>query len=448
MLPDTFKDPNVCIIGLGYVGLTLAVAMAEAGFSVEGVERDQKVLDALATGRAHFSEAGLDSVLADQIAAGRFSFNKGIKKDTKATVFIVTVGTPVGNDKRTQFAGLMAVTNMIADVLKDGDLVILRSTVRIGTSRDTVKPVLDATGRNYQLAFCPERTLEGKALVELRSLPQIVGGVDAASTFRASQIFSFLTPSVVRVNDLETAEMVKLVNNTQRDFVFAFANEVAAMCDAVGISAKEVIDAGNLGYPRANLPLPGPVGGPCLEKDPYILAEGLERYGFVPSLSLAGRRWNESLPTRVAAEVSREFERIAKRSARKVVIAGVAFKGRPATSDLRGTLAAPLIDALRTEFPDATLFGWDAVASEEDVATLGVETSTSLEAAFAEADVVVVQNNHEVFGRMNIGSLASSMANDGIIYDLWNQHNARHLQLPNRVTYRGLGALNLNIEAR
>jgi len=448
MLPDTFKDSNVCIIGLGYVGLTLAVAMAEAGFSVEGVERDQKVLDALVTGKAHFSEAGLDTVLADQIAAGRFRFSKTIGADSKATVFIVTVGTPVGSDKRTQSAGLLAVTNMIANVLKDGDLIILRSTVRIGTSRDTVLPILDATGRKYQLAFCPERTLEGKALLELRSLPQIVGGIDATSTFRASQIFSFLTPSVVRVHDLETAEMVKLVNNTQRDFVFAFANEVAAMCDAVGISAKEVIDAGNLGYPRANLPLPGPVGGPCLEKDPYILAEGLERYGFVPSLSLAGRRWNESLPTRAAAEVSREFKKIANRSARKVVIAGVAFKGRPATSDLRGTMAVPFIDALRVEFPGAAFIGWDAVASASDVANLNVEAAPSLEAAFADADVVVIQNNHEVFGRMDLGALAGSMTENGIVYDLWNQHNPRNMKLPNGVTYRGLGALNLNIEAR
>lgn len=221
----------MCIVGLGYVGLTLAVAMADAGFRVHGVETAELVLAALRTGKAHFVEVGLNAKLAEQIAAGRFTFGSDFDPEARSTAYIITVGTPVGENKRVRFESMKTVAENVARVLRPDDFV---------------KPVLDRTGHPYALAFCPERTLEGRALQELRSLPQVVGGIDANSTFRASQMFSFLTPSVVRVNDPETAELVKLVNNTQRDYLFAFANEVAAVCDQLGLDAAEVIASGNL----------------------------------------------------------------------------------------------------------------------------------------------------------------------------------------------------------
>lgn len=440
--PSSFPDRNVCIIGLGYVGLTLAVAMAKDGFNVHGVETNYNIIECLKSKTAHFSETGLNVVLEEQIEQGRFTFSSNLAEAPEATVYIVTVGTPVGDDKRTKMDSLIAVTNGIAARLRDGDLVMLRSTVRVGTCREVVKPILDATGKQYALAFCPERTLEGKALQELSSLPQIVGGIDAESSFRAAQIFSMLSPSVIRVSSLEAAEMVKLINNTQRDLIFAFANEVAAMCDAIGVSAAEVIKSGNEGYPRANLPLPGPVGGPCLEKDPYILAEGLEKYGFVPSLSLMGRHWNEGLPERAANDI-RDLAGPDAESVSKVVVAGVAFKGRPATNDLRGTMALPLIAVLKSHFPGAKVSGWDAVATAEEVSTLGVSAENSLEQAFEGADVVVIQNNHTVFAGMDLKRLASKMSTGGIIYDLWSQHDGRALKLPNGVRYAALGALRI-----
>lgn len=443
MLPSTLRDTHVCIIGLGYVGLTLAVAMADAGFHVHGIEKNGEVLECLRQGRAHFSEGGLNAKLAEQIAKGRFSFAEKIGSDLPATVYIVTVGTPVGSDKTTRFEGILGVTEAIADVLKEGDLVILRSTVRVGTTRETVKPILDGAGVAYDLAFCPERTLEGKALVELRTLPQVVGGIDPASTFRASQMFSFLTPSVVRVNDPETAEIVKLINNTQRDFTFAFANEVAAICDVLGISAQEVIASGNLGYPRANLPMPGPVGGPCLEKDPYILAEGLERRGFTPALAIAARRWNESLPGRTIGAVAREYVRVAGGPPDRIAVVGLAFKGRPETDDLRGSVVVPMIELLAREFPGTKMVGWDPLVKEDAVAGLGLEPVATLADAFDGAGIVIIQNNHEVFAQMDLPGLSAKMTSPGIIYDYWNQHDPRTLDLVEGVRYRALGAFNV-----
>lgn len=438
-LPQSLRDCSVCIVGLGYVGLTLAVAMADAGFRVHGIEVSDAVLSALERHQAHFVEAGLNARLAEQIASGRFTFGKNFDASAGSTAYIITVGTPVSDDKRVRFDSMRTVAEAVSGVLKPDDLVILRSTVLVGTTRDFVKPILDQAGCNYSLAYCPERTLEGKALQELRSLPQVVGGIDVNSTFRASQMFSFLTPSVVRVSDPETAEMIKLVNNTQRDYVFGFANEVAAVCDTLGISAVEVISGGNLGYPRANLPMPGPVGGPCLEKDPYILAESLEAKGMVPTLAIGARRWNEDLPSRAAAQLA---EHCAKNSIvpRRIAILGLAFKGRPATDDLRGTLAIPLIAELRRRFSDATLVGWDPVAAQADVASLGIEAQASMADAFHNSDLVVIQNNHTDFAVADLLTLSRLMHNPGAIYDFWNQHDPRTLRLAAGVTFHALGA--------
>ena len=446
MLPQNFNDSKVCIVGLGYVGLTLAVAMADAGFRVHGVERDASILKCLSEKRAHFSEVGLNDRLATQIERQNLTFSAKVPSPSKSTIYIVTVGTPIGPDKRTVTQALEAVIADIAEVLRDDDLVVLRSTVRIGTTTEIVRPMLEATGKAFDLAFCPERTLEGKALVELRTLPQIVGGINDRSTFRASQVFSFLTPSIVRVRNAETAELVKLINNTQRDYLFAFANEVAAICDAVGVSAHEVIASGNLGYPRANLPYPGPVGGPCLEKDPYILAEGLERFGFKPQLSLAGRLWNESLPDRSVSELATDLRARGVAAPTRIALAGVAFKGRPETDDLRGSLIIPILAALREHFPNAEYVAWDPIVSEANLAVLGLTPMASAEAAFENASLVIFQNNHQALERLRLPELSRLMAKPATIYDYWNQHiGLDATEMADGVIYRALGAFDLKL---
>jgi len=439
MLPSSFNDSNVCIIGLGYVGLTLAVAMADVGIKVHGVERDPSIVDCIKSGHAHFHEAGLDIKLAQQVNDGRLSVSNTMPTNSRANVYIVTVGTPVGEDKRVKFEALNTVIDSITHVIKDGDMVILRSTVKVGTTAKIVAPVLDKVGVRYDLAFCPERTLEGRALQELRTLPQIVGGRTDSATHRASQLFGFVTPTTVKVRDLETAELIKLVNNTSRDLSFAFSNEIAEVSDALGLTAKDVIAAANLGYPRSNLPLPGPVGGPCLEKDPYILAESVEPFGMTPLLTLSGRKINENLLDRTKAAISDCYTSVSATTPKRIAILGVAFKGRPATSDLRGTLAVSVIRSLKDKFPTSEIVGWDAAVDADGVASLGVTSCATLEEAFTGSDIVVIQNNHEQFETMTIERLSGLMNTPSIIYDYWNQRDATSTKLSSEVTYFGLG---------
>lgn len=429
------------MVGMGYVGLTLAVAMAEVGFRVQGVEINPETVDSIRAGRALFKETGLDQRLSPQVASGNLSASQEWPAPGACNVYIVTVGTPLQDElKVTNLASIRAVTRRLAGNLRAGNMVILRSTVRVGVSRQIVKSLLDEAGIPYDLAFCPERTLEGKALQELRTLPQIVGGVNHASSVRAAQVFNYLTQTTIRVSDLETAEMIKLVNNTQRDLMFAFANEVAEICDSIGVSAPEVIEAGNMGYPRGGMPLPGPVGGPCLEKDPYILAEGVPGFSADSRLTLLGRQVNEALPARTAAAVAEEVSgRISPEHVIKGAIMGVAFKGRPETSDLRGTLAIPLIAELKKLYPRAQLVAFDPAVPDDDIRQLGVAPAASAEEAFRDAAFVIYQNNNTAFARLNIAALSQLMQQDGVIYDMWNQYLDERTHLRSDVAYFGLG---------
>ncbi|MGE0700385.1 MAG: nucleotide sugar dehydrogenase [Hyphomicrobiaceae bacterium] len=439
-LPNNFADRNVSVIGLGYVGLTLAVAMADTGFHVHGVEVRDDVLEALGKGEPHFWEPRLKEKLARVTRRGTFTFSKTL--DKPASVYIITVGTPLDKTGKARLDMAENATRQVAGHMRPGALVILRSTVKLGTARAVVKPILDASGTPFQIAFCPERTLEGRALIELHELPQVIGADDADTRWRCQQLFGQMTSTTVAVASLETAELIKLVDNTYRDLTFGFANEIAKLCGRAGISANEVIRAGKLGYPRTNVARPGPVGGPCLEKDPHILVESAKQWGVEMPITQAGRRVNELQPADVAANAREWASRLPGFSPSPTIsLLGLAFKGVPPTDDLRGTMALPIFRELERAFPTARFRGCDAVVEPEAArAMFGFESSRSLEAAFDGADLVMILNNHPIFQQMDLGALAASMRRPGIVYDLWNMHDDIADSMPEGVVALALGS--------
>jgi len=437
---ENYKDQKVCIIGLGYVGLTLALSMAEVGFVVQGVEVRDEVIDSLNSYRAHFYEPGMNERIFRVIKNKRLLYSKEIPSNFNASVYVITVGTPLNEDKKSRLDMVKNATDQVSNYLKKDDLIIMRSTVKLGITRSLVMPILDKVGCEYDIAFAPERTLAGNALAEIRSLPQIIGGGNNKSTIRASQLFQFLTPTVVRVSDIETAEMIKLVDNAQRDVSFAYSNEIAIACDTIGINAAEVIRAGKLGYPRTNLPLPGPVGGPCLEKDSYILAEGLNELGFKAEITLAARKCNERQPQYIAKYIKHLFlKKNIEQESIKISLLGIAFKGKPATDDLRGTMARPILNELKLEFPKGTFYGYDPIVNKADLMNFGLKHSITIEDAFERSNIVLILNNYPTFSSMPISNLADLMHKGGIIYDCWNMHESQNLSLPESVDYVALG---------
>jgi UDP-N-acetyl-D-mannosaminuronic acid dehydrogenase len=441
-LPSRFADSHVCIVGLGYVGLTLAVAMADTGFHVHGVEVREDIVAGLKKGEPHFWEPRLREKLARVIKRRVFTVSTTLDSSVEASVYIITVGTPLDKNGKARIDMAENAARQVVSHMSDGALVILRSTVKLGTARNVVLPILAAGGRSFQIAFCPERTLEGRALIELHELPQVIGADDADTRWRCQQLFGQITATTVAVGSLESAELVKLVDNSYRDLSFAFANEVAKLCSRAGISAREVIRAGKLGYQRTNVALPGPVGGPCLEKDPYILVESAQQWGVEMPITLAGRTTNKEQPADIAAIAKSWAARLPGFSATPVIsLLGLAFKGVPSTDDLRGTMALPIHNELKIAFPGALFRGFDPVVAPAAAEKFfGFQSVKSLPAAFDGADIVLMLNNHAAFQQMDIAALATGMRRPGIVYDLWNMHDDVAESMPDGVVALALGS--------
>lgn len=413
---------DVSVIGLGYVGLTLATALADVGFRVLGVEKRAEVVELTNQGRPHFSESGLEEAMGAMVDQGLLVAAADFPVGSTADIYVITVGTPLSPDGRARLDFIEAATAQVAAHMRDGALVILRSTVKIGTARNVVAPILAASGKRFEIAMCPERTLEGRAMHELRHLPQIVGADTQATRERAAHFFYRLTHTAVQVSSLEAAEIVKLVDNTYRDVQFGFANEVARLCDSFGVNAMEVIGGGKLGYPRTNVALPGLVGGPCLEKDPHILAQSARDAGLELGITQAARAVNERQPGETVAFVLAEHQRRKPGVTPLIALLGMAFKGVPATDDLRGAMSLKVLAALRTGAPGAVVRVFDPVCGAAELAAVapGTEVAPSFDAAIAGADIVIIANNHPALGARRPRQMAQSMAPGGFIYDYWN----------------------------
>jgi UDP-N-acetyl-D-mannosaminuronic acid dehydrogenase len=327
---------TVGVVGMGYVGLTMAVALARKGFTVHGADTSPAVLAALAEGRAPLFEPGVEEGLAAFLGS-RLRVGPALPAGGVDAVMIC-VSTPANPVTHApELENLRTAARHAAERCLPDTLVIVRSTVPVGASRNVVLPELTARwGAGARLAYAPERTLQGLALRELEELPQVVGGVDAASRDAAAALFSRVTRRIVPVGSLEAAELVKLVNNCHTDLIYAYGNEVAMMAERWGLDPLEVIRAANLDYPRPDLAKPGYVGGGCLSKDPYILMSAARAAGYTPWLVGQARGLNEHLPLRGAERMValiREARGSAEGAARGP---GWAYKGWPPTTTCGG----------------------------------------------------------------------------------------------------------------
>ena len=446
-LPRSYKDNKVCIMGLGYVGLTLAVTMADIGFEVHGVEIKDDILKSLKKGVPHFHEPGLEGTLKKVLLTKNLKLSKKIPKKIDSNVYIITVGTPINYSKKVRTDMIVSVSEEISNFIKEDDLIILRSTVEPGATNKVCKEIFNKRNVNYNIAFCPERTLEGTAMKELRSLPQIIGADNLEVRIRCAQLFSFITPTVVQVSKIETAELIKLVDNCQRDVQFALANEVAQISDLIGVSANEVIKAGKLAYPRTQLPIPGLVGGPCLEKDSYILESGLKNKNFSPKIIMSARKVNEAQPRLVINQLKKLLLKNKDFSKKiNIVVAGVAFKGEPETNDLRGTMAKPIIKELETNFPSSNIRIYDPIVTKKEInSVFSKEICRNLKQSFVDTSLYLIVNNHKIFSKLPISNYSNLMKKPGIIFDFWNNFSSQNLLYSNRIRYIGLGEIGLNI---
>lgn len=435
---------SVQVIGLGFVGLTFAAFMCRS-MPVIGVEINQKIREQILVGNAHFYETGLDAAIRSGVDSGMLKVSDSPLRSEKRTAYVLTLGTPIF-EKKVNLSALESVASQIVRVAKPHDLVIVRSTVELGTTRDLVLAKFQEARLDVYVAMCPERTIEGKALIELQSLPQIIGGVDQASTYEATRFFHQFNIETVDVESSEAAELAKLANNTYRDLQFAFANEIAILGDVMGVNARKVIEAANFNYSRSNIPAPGLTAGPCLEKDPWILANSAEKLGVDMPITKSSRLINELSPI---ITIHRFFEsEPSLKFSKNILVAGLAFKGKPETSDTRGSLAFPIIDQLRDLAPNSRIFTLDPMVDKSALPqSLRESHYRDLENFEPNFDLIVVQHNSDQL----VAILKSNWDNmrNSFVLDFWNCLELSELDAvnsyedkPKRQVFGGARSLN------
>lgn len=418
------NTPRVAVVGLGFVGLTLAVSLASRGFEVVGIEQNPEVLASLRQGLPQFFEPELEPLLRGHLHTGRLSIFGSVPEawtSGKVDIVIITIGTPRDSAGR-QSGALLSVLDKLSDVLTGGELVVLRSTVSVGTTRWMANYFEDA-GVSVLVAMCPERTVEGRALIELSTLPQIVGAIDEVSATSAMRFFSQQGVSVVRVSSPEGAELAKLASNTYRDVSFAFANEIAKIAEAAGVEPHELIAAVNHEYPRSQISLPGPVGGPCLEKDPWILAESARALGVDAPIARAARLTNEALPASLVSRISLLVD--LDDAATKIALLGLTFKGRPETTDVRGSPSMELVRGLSEN--RAQLDVWDPRVDCVDLSSAGanVRVAETCDECLDCADIVVIMTNHSFFSTPDFLEMLKQLPPSVPVLDLWPTFNTK-----------------------
>jgi UDP-N-acetyl-D-mannosaminuronic acid dehydrogenase len=443
---------HVVVVGLGYVGLTLALELAREGFRVTGVDADAQRVAQLRRGDSYVHEIGLPELLREQLH-DCFSVAEALPDD--GDVFVISVGTPVAGPEAghlPQLDMLSASATQVGKKLHRGGLVVLRSTVPVGTTRDVVLPILEREtglrgGLDFHLSFAPERTAEGKALHELRTLPQIIGGLNEDSVEATAALFRELTPTLVRVESLEAAELIKLINNSFRDLVFAFANQVVQVARPFNLDVVELIRAANHDYPRDRVPLPSPgVGGPCLTKDPHILAAVASRAGLSSTLFAQGRHVNDAMHDLVARAVLDELVRLGKDPRRAtVLLCGLAFKGHPETGDLRNSTSLEIAAKLRPHV--GRLLGHDPVAPATEIRAVELEP-VELPGGFAGADAVVFLNNHREYERLDVFGMVRALRAPGLVYDSWHVFRPEDVLRACPSSYLGLGFRRSSVQAK
>ncbi|MCG2828814.1 nucleotide sugar dehydrogenase [Methanothermobacter sp. K4] len=389
---------RIAVFGLGHIGLPTAALFARAGFDVTGIDISTETVEKVNIGKSPVPEPGLDELVAEVVGKGKLRATvDGVSAAEESNVMVVVVPTPVNSDNTSDLSAVISATETISEGLKRGDLVIIESTVPPGACENVVLPILEKTGlrasRDFGLAYTPERALPNNTLHEMQNNARVIGGIDGRSAEMAAQLYGKVTRGeVIVVDDIITAEMVKLMENTYRDTNIALANELAVICESLGIDAIKAIEAANH-HPRVNLHTPGPgVGGHCLSIDPYFIVEMAEKHGVPARLIRTAREVNESMPFHVLEIIRDALESEGRGLAgSRVGVLGVAYKGDVA--DARETPTRPLVAALISEGADVIVN--DPHVDPVLIKKMGVEP-VSLEEAL-ESDCVVLMTDHSEY---------------------------------------------------
>ncbi len=380
---------RACFMGLGYIGLPTAIIAAKHGVEVVGVDINEKVVEVTNQGKLHIIEPGMEEMLQEVIAAGKF---KAYTKPQESDAYFMVVPTPFKGDHEPDVSYVEAATRAVLPLLKEGDLYVIESTSPIGTTEMMARIIFEERpelkGKIY-IAYCPERVLPGNVIYELVNNDRVIGGIDNASTEKAIQFYSQFVKGELHKTNSRTAEMCKLTENSSRDVQIAFANELSLICDKAGINVWELIALANK-HPRVNILQPGcGVGGHCIAVDPYFITSNFPAES---QIIKTAREINNYKSLWCAEKVKSNIYEFEVKNKRKPIVAmmGLAFK--PNIDDLRESPSKNIVGKVMQICNNANILVVEPNVKEHNVYKL-----TDYREAYEKADIVVMLTAHDQF---------------------------------------------------
>ena len=380
---------KACFMGLGYIGLPTAIIAAKHGIDVVGVDINPKVVEVTNQGKLHIIEPGMEEMLQEVIAAGKF---KAYTTPQESDAYFMVVPTPFKGDHEPDVSYVEAATRAVLPLLKDGDLYVIESTSPIGTTEMMANIIFaerpELKDKIY-IAYCPERVLPGNVIYELVHNDRVIGGLTPESTDKAIEFYSQFVKGELHKTNSRTAEMCKLTENSSRDVQIAFANELSLICDKAGINVWELINLANK-HPRVNILQPGcGVGGHCIAVDPYFITAD---YPAESKIIATARNINNYKSFWCAEKVKSTMLEFELKNGRKPVVAmmGLAFK--PNIDDLRESPSKTIVGKVMQMCNNA-----DIMIVEPNVEEHKQFKLTPYQEAFDKADIVVMLTAHDQF---------------------------------------------------
>ena len=395
---------TVAIVGLGRIGLPLALSFADRGLDVIGVEKQGRVIDLINACEMPFEETGTQELLERVLPTERLTITDSIREAARADWIVLTLGTPTFSHIEVDISDIRGVVDDLMPLLREGQTLILRSTVGPGTTEWLAGYIEQrrgfAVGSEFYVAHVPERIAVNHFLEEIATLPTIIGGIEPHSGEKAAELFSVFGAEIMQTTPVQ-AELAKTWTNILRYVEFAIPNLLMMNAEQHGANAFEVIDLINHDYPRGGMKAPGLTAGTCLRKD-FAFSE--ER-SHAPGMLLAVSRVNEGVPLFLVEGIKR---RLSGLGSRKVAVLGLTFKRD--TDDERDSLSPKLIRLLERELADVAVSDPHASTPTQPLAD-----------AVRDADVVIVATNHSAFtGRDTLREILALVSDDCLIVDPWN----------------------------
>lgn len=382
-------NPEVVMIGLGYIGLPTAALIAEGGTYVHGVDINQSVVDTINRGEIHIIEPELDKSVANAVSKG---FLKASTKPVAANTYLIVVPTPFKDKNEPDISFVKAATTAILPLLKEGDMYIIESTSPVGTTEKMMSYIYEERPKlngKLHIAYCPERVLPGNVMYELVHNDRVIGGVDEASTEKATDFYAKYVKGDLHKTNARTAEMCKLVENSSRDVQIAFANELSLICDKADINVWELISLANK-HPRVNILQPGcGVGGHCIAVDPYFIVSDYPMESKIIGTAREVNNYKSFWCAEKVQNVKLQFE-LDKGRKPKIALMGLAFK--PNIDDLRESPAKYIAQRVLQNSNNEEYYIVEPNIKEHNVFKI-----TDYQSAYDNADIVVFLVAHKEF---------------------------------------------------